>query len=127
MVATLERHGLVQKRLSTPDEVRPFRDGMGQLSVYELGGSMLGRAEFKPGWRWSQHVKPIAGTDSCQASHTGVVLAGKMCVRMDSGEEVTYEEGDVFYMQPGHDAWVVGNETCVMYDFTGAERYAKPH
>jgi quercetin dioxygenase-like cupin family protein len=71
-------------------------------------------------------VKPIAGTDSCQAAHTGVCVQGRMVVRMDDGTEVEYGPGDAFYMAPGHDAWIVGDEACILYDITGAGNYAKP-
>src|SRR5712692_4063566 len=69
MSATLEK-----KSLDKPDEVRPFKEGKGKVAVFTLGDHTMGRAEFEPGWRWSLHVKPIAGTDSCQAAHTGIIL-----------------------------------------------------
>ncbi len=122
MSATLEK-----KSLQTPDEVRPFKDGKGKLSVFTLGNQTMGRGEFEPGWRWSEHVKPIAGTDSCQAAHTGTILEGRMVVKMDDGSEMEYGPGDVFYMPPGHDAWVVGDQRCVLFDVTGVAKYAKPH
>jgi ketosteroid isomerase-like protein len=115
------------QRKDTPDEERMFLDGMGSLKVYKVGSSIVGRGTFKPGWRWSKHVKPIAGTESCQAAHTGIMLAGTLCVRMDDGEEVEYHAGDSFYMAPGHDAWVVGDETCDLLDFSGSANYAVPH
>jgi quercetin dioxygenase-like cupin family protein len=118
---------LERKPLSKPDEVRTFKEGKGELDVVTLGHTTMGRAVFEPGWRWSQHVKPIAGTDSCQAEHTGVCLEGRMVVKMDDGSEMEYGPGDAFYMPPGHDAWVVGNERCVMVDVTGVTQYAKPH
>lgn len=122
MSATLEK-----KSLDKPDEVRPFKDGKGKLSVFTIGNQTMGRGEFEPGWRWSEHVKPIAGTDSCQAAHTGTILEGRMVVKMDDGSEMEYGPGDVFYMPPGHDAWVVGNQRCVLLDVTGVAKYAKPH
>lgn len=122
MSATLEK-----KSLEKPDEVRPFKDGKGKLSVFTLGNQTMGRGEFEPGWRWSVHVKPIAGTDSCQAAHTGTILEGRMVVKMDDGSEMEYGPGDVFYMPPGHDAWVVGDQRCVLFDVTGVAKYAKPH
>ncbi|GAB3453507.1 cupin domain-containing protein [Massilia terrae] len=122
MSATLEK-----KSLEKPDEVRPFKDGKGKLSVFTLGNQTMGRGEFEPGWRWSQHVKPIAGTDSCQATHTGMILEGRMVVKMNDGSEMEYGPGDVFYMPPGHDAWVVGDQRCVLFDVTGVAKYAKPH
>jgi quercetin dioxygenase-like cupin family protein len=123
----IEMNHLERKPLSKPDEVRPFKEGKGELDVVTLGHTTMGRAVFEPGWRWSQHVKPIAGTDSCQAEHTGVCLEGRMIVKMDDGSQMEYGPGDAFYMPPGHDAWVVGNERCVMVDVTGVTQYAKPH
>lgn len=126
MSATLESKSLEKKSLDRPDEVRPFKDGKGKVAVFTLGNVTMGRAEFEPGWRWSQHVKPIAGTDSCQAAHTGLVFEGRMVVKMDDGSEMEFGPGDVFYMPPGHDAWVVGSERCVLLDVTGVAKYAKP-
>jgi quercetin dioxygenase-like cupin family protein len=117
---------LERKSLDKPDETRPFKDAKGKLDVVTVGSHTFGRGVFQPGWRWSQHVKPIAGTPSCQASHTGYVLEGRMVVKMDDGAEVEYGPGDAFYMPPGHDAWIVGDKPCVMIDFTGVAKYAKP-
>ena len=126
MGTTMERKALEKKSLQQPDEVREFKDGKGKVAVFTVGGQTLGRAEFEPGWRWSQHVKPMAGTDSCQASHTGMILEGRMVVKMDDGSQMEYGPGDVFYMPPGHDAWVVGNQRCVAFDMTGVANYANP-
>jgi quercetin dioxygenase-like cupin family protein len=126
MSATLERKSLEKKSIDKPDEIRPFRDGKGKMSVFMLGNQIMGRGEFEPGWRWSEHVKPIAGTDSCQAAHTGIILEGSMVVKMDSGDEMEYGPGDAFYMPPGHDAWIVGDKRCVLIDVTGVAKYAKP-
>lgn len=127
MTITAEKRTLEKKSLQQPDEVRPFKDGKGKMAVFSVGDHTVGRGEFEAGWRWSQHVKPLAGTDSCQAAHTGVILQGRMVVKMNDGTQVEYGPGDVFYMPPGHDAWVVGNERCVLLDFTGVAKYAKPH
>jgi quercetin dioxygenase-like cupin family protein len=123
-VTTVRR--LEQKRFESPEETRTFAEGMGHLDLVTVGGTQIGRGVFEPGWRWSSHVKPIAGTDSCQAAHTGVVVQGRMAVRMDDGAEVEYEPGDVFFMPSGHDAWIVGDDACVLYDVTGMGAYAKP-
>lgn len=116
---------LVRKSQASPDETRPFKDRKGKLDVFSLGDSTVGRGEFEPGWRWSLHVKPIAGTPSCQAAHTGCVLEGRMVVKMDDGSQTEYGPGDFFFMAPGHDAWVVGNKRCVLLDFTGVAKYAQ--
>ena len=105
---------LIRMSLDSPEEVRPFAGDSGQLELVNLAGGPVGRATFKPGWRWSEHVKPIAGTDSCQAAHTCYCLAGRMKVVMDDGEEMEYGPGDFAIMPPGHDAWIVGDEDCVV-------------
>ena len=116
--------GLVKKRFEAPEETRTFAAGMGRVDIVGVGGLSVGRGLFEPGWRWSEHVQPLAGTPSCQAAHTGYVLEGRMVVRMDDGEEVEYGPGDAFYMPPGHDAWIVGDEPCVLLDVTGMSNYA---
>ena len=118
-MATLEKHNF-----DAPHETRPFA-ARGHMDVVTLGGFSVGRGVFEPGWKWSVDVKPIAGTDSCMARHTGVCVAGAMVVHSDDGTEVTYSAGDAFVMEPGHDAWTVGDEDCVLYD-TSATGYAKP-
>jgi hypothetical protein len=115
---------LQKKRFEEPDETRPFTDGKGKLDLVTLGNTPIGLGRFEPGWRWSTNVKSIAGTDSCQALHTGYILAGHMTVRMDDGEEQAYGPGDAFLMPPGHDAWIVGDEPCELIDFTGMHSYA---
>jgi quercetin dioxygenase-like cupin family protein len=111
--------------LNSPDEVRTFEGGTGQVELVNTAGGAVGRATFQPGWKWSQHVKPIAQTDSCQAAHTGYVVSGRMMVVMDDGEEMEYGPGDFASMAPGHDAWIVGDEPCVVIDWEGFGDYAK--
>ena len=116
---------LERKSLDTPDEFRPFREDKGRAEIVAVGELILGRGIFEPGWVWSKHVQPIAGTGSCQAGHTGYVLEGRMVVKMDDGSEMEFGPGDAFYMPPGHDAWIVGDERCVLIDVTGFGKYAK--
>lgn len=79
-----------------------------------------------PGWRWSSDIAPIAGTASCQSRHLGYVISGAMQIRMDDGSELTVSAGDLFDLPPGHDAWVLGEEPCVMVDTSpDATRYAR--
>jgi quercetin dioxygenase-like cupin family protein len=118
--------GLIRMSLDAPEEVRPFVGDSGQVELVNLAAGPVGRATFKPGWRWSEHVKPIAGTDSCQAAHTGYFVSGRMKVVMDDGAEVEYGPGDFAIMPPGHDAWIVGDEDCVVIDWQGFADYAKP-
>jgi hypothetical protein len=118
--------GLEAKSFDRPDETRPFA-GHGHADVVTLGGSAVARGTFEPGWRWSVDVKPIAGTASCQASHAGYMVAGRMRVRMDDGTEAEAGPGEAVMIAPGHDAWVVGDEPCIFVDFgAGVARYAKP-
>jgi quercetin dioxygenase-like cupin family protein len=122
----VQMKALEKKSLDKPDETRDL-SGMGKVDIVSIGGSKATRSTFKPGWRWSEHVKPIVGGDSCQALHQGVVTAGHIRVRSNDGTEEEYKAGDVWVIQPGHDAWVVGNETVVAYDFSPtAADYAKP-
>ena len=112
------------KSFDAPDEVRPF-EGKGKADVLNVGGRVIGRGTFEPGWRWSANVKPIAGTDSCQVSHLGYCLSGRMKVIMDDGSEGECGPGDVVAIAPGHDAEVVGDEPCVFIDFGEFGEYAK--
>ena len=112
-----------KKSLGSPDEVRKFKNG--QIEVVNIGGGTVGKATFEPGWKWSNDVKPIAGTDLCQAPHFGYQVAGRMHVVMADGSEFESGPGDVIAIPPGHDAWIVGNEACVLIDWSGAANYAK--
>lgn len=113
-----------KRNIAEPDETRKFQ-AHGHMDVVTLGDFTLGKGTFEPGWQWSKDVKPIAGTDSCMTRHTGICLSGRMTVRSDDGTEATVEAGDVFVLEPRHDAWTVGDEPCVMFD-TGVAAYAKP-
>ncbi|HWI22562.1 MAG TPA: cupin domain-containing protein [Baekduia sp.] len=117
---------LQSKRFDSPDEVRPFQ-GHGHVDLVEMNTGSVGRGTFEPGWRWSTDVKPLAGTDSCQVDHVGYVVSGRMKVVMDDGDEREVGPGDVFHMPPGHDAWTLGDDACVLLDFGGLEGYARPN
>jgi uncharacterized cupin superfamily protein len=112
------------RNVETPHETRPFH-AHGHMDVVTLGDFTVGKGTFEPGWRWSEDVKPIARTESCEVLHTGYVLSGTMVIRMDDGTEHTISTGDVVRIEPGHDAWVVGEEPCVLID-TGVASYATP-
>lgn len=103
------------KSLDSPDETRSFENG--KVDVVQMGETTVGRSNFKPGWRWSNDVKPIAGTDSCQAHHVGYVLAGRLKVVHDDGTETELTAGSAYEIAPGHDAWVVGDEEYVGLEF----------
>ncbi|MBP1158094.1 quercetin dioxygenase-like cupin family protein [Rhodococcus sp. PvR044] len=117
--------GLVRKSFDSPEETRPFADGKGKIDLVDLAGGAVGRGVFEPGWKWSDHVKPIAKTDSCQAAHVGYCVSGRMVVVMDDGERQEFGPGDVMIAPPGHDAWVVGDEACILVDWQGFADYAK--
>lgn len=111
------------RNLDNPDETRKFNHG--EIGVVTVAGAVVGRAVFQPGWRWSEDVKPIAGTESCQAAHTGYIISGRMHVTMDDGAEGDLGPGDAFVISPGHDGWIVGDEACVALDWSAAEGFAK--
>ena len=111
------------KSFDSPDEVREFKAN-GRVELVNLSSGPVGRGTFEPGWKWSNDVRPLAGTDSCQVPHVGYVQSGRMTVRMDDGSEHEYGPGDAFNMPPGHDAWTVGDEACVLIDFGGLKGYA---
>ena len=106
-----------------PEEVREFPKG--RLELVTIGGATVGRAILQPGWRWSTSVKPIAGTQSCEAPHFQYHVSGVLKVVMDDGTELDCRPGDVSLLPSGHDAWVVGNEPVVVIDFQGMIDYAK--
>jgi quercetin dioxygenase-like cupin family protein len=116
---------LLRYNLGKPDETRPFEDGKGKLDLVNTDQGLIGKAVFEPGWQWSKHIKPIAKTESCQGAHMGYVLSGQMEIRMDDGKSETFGPGDVMIADPGHDAWVVGDEACVVVDWQGFADYAK--
>ena len=114
-----------RKNLDSPDETRTFENV--KAEVVTLGDFTASRLVLEPGWRWSENVKPIAGTDSCQVLHTGYHVSGRLHVRLDDGTEEEYGPGDAYVIPPGHDAWVVGDEPVVSVDMSSitAEQYAK--
>jgi hypothetical protein len=111
------------KSFGTPDDVREFPKGRVQL--VKIGGETVGRAVLEPGWKWSECVKPIAKTGSCQAPHFQYHVSGVLRVRMDDGTEIDCKAGDMSLLPPGHDAWVVGEEPVVVVDFQGMTKFAK--
>lgn len=117
---------LESKRFDNPDETRKFVEN-GHVDLVNVGGGVVGRATFEPGWKWSEHVKPMAGTETCQAPHLIYVISGRQKVVMDDGTELEIGPGDVTHIPPGHDGWTVGDEPCVALDFAGMAEYAKRH
>ena len=111
------------KSLSRPDEVRTFDNG--KLEIINIKGRTVGRATFQPGWRWSDSVKPLVNTKSCEAPHFQYHMSGTLRVKIDDGAERDFKAGDVSLLESGHDAWVVGNEPVVVVDFQGMLDYAR--
>lgn len=108
--------------LDEPDEVRTFP--LGRFEVYRIGPMTLGRATYEPGWRWSEHAGATTGERSCMVEHVGLVLSGQAVARMDDGTEKVMRAGELFYVPPGHDSWVVGDEPYVSLHIMGSEGYA---
>lgn len=111
------------KTFGTPDEVRVFEKG--KLELIRVGGGVVGLLTLQPGWKWSKHVKPIAGTQWCEAPHFQYHISGRIHILMADGTEVEAGPGDVTYLPAGHDAWVVGNDPVVVVDWYGASHYAE--
>jgi hypothetical protein len=106
-----------------PDEVREFPHG--RAEIVRLGGADIGRLVLEPGWRWSTDVKPVAGTELCQAPHMQYHVSGTLRLRMADGTEFEAGPGDLTSLPEGHDAWVIGNEPVVVVDWFGASNYAR--
>jgi quercetin dioxygenase-like cupin family protein len=114
---------VVLKRFEQAEEVRTFEKG--KFEVLHVGGMTIGRATYEPGWKWSVHVGKAAGAKSCMVEHVGLVVSGRATAAMDDGCVIEIKAGDVFYIAPGHDSWVVGDEPYVSLHFMGAEQYAQ--
>ena len=113
-----------KKSLDQADEIRTFP--LGRLELVTVNGVTFGRGVFQPGWRWSTSVKPLVKTTSCEAAHLQYQVSGRLHVVMDDGSEMDFGPGDVSWLPPGHDAWVVGDEPVVVIDISGMGEYAKP-
>ena len=122
-MATTTLEKIETKSMSRPDETRTFEKG--RVDLITMGETTFGRATLQPGWRWSACVKPLAQTESCEASHLSYHISGRLRVRMDDGSEQEFGPGDVSFVPPGHDAWVIGQEPAVIVDISGMREYAK--
>ena len=111
------------KTLRQPDETRPFEKGRAEL--VKIAGGVVGKLTFEPGWKWSEHVKPIANTELCEAPHFQYHVSGTLHIKNADGSEFDARPGDVTALPPGHDAWVVGDEPVVVVDWSGATNYAR--
>jgi hypothetical protein len=123
MHMTSTRQETEHRSFTSPDEVRSFENG--RAEIVKIGDSEIGRLIFFPGWRWSEHVKPIAGTELCEAPHFQYHVAGTLRIRMADGTEFDARPGDVTSLPSGHDAWVVGDQEVVLIDWFGASEYAR--
>ncbi len=113
----------MHKAFDSPDEVREFP--LGQAEILNIGGGEVGRYTVQPGWRWSEHIKPIAGTELCEAPHFQYHVAGTLRIREADGTEFEIGPGEISMLPPGHDAWVVGNDPVTVIDWGGAHVWAK--
>lgn len=116
---------LAVKNLDAPDAARDMDHGL--LEVVNLPGATIARATFQPGWRWSTHVGPVVGSESCQLAHTGYIVSGRFHVLMDDGREHDFGPGDAHVVAPGHDAWVVGDDPVVALDFSATSTALAGH
>jgi len=114
----------ILKRFEKPDETRTFPKG--KFEMIHLGGMTIGRATYEPGWRWSEHVGRSTGSRVCQVEHVGMVVSGRAAAAMEDGTVFEMKPGDLFYVPPGHDSWVVGDEPYVSIHMMGAGNYARP-
>jgi hypothetical protein len=111
------------KDFDKSDEVRAF--GHGRMELLHVAGGTVGRLILEPGWRWSADVKPVAGTEWCEAPHFQYLVSGRLHVVMKDGREFDLAPGSVSHLPAGHDAWVIGHEPVVLVDWHGATHYAK--
>ena len=114
---------VILKQFEQPDEIRNFDKG--KFEIVNIGGVTVGCATYQPGWKWSLHAGAATGSKSCSVEHVDMVVSGRATAAMDDGRIVEMKPGDIFYIAPGHDSWVVGDEPYVSLHFTGAGEYAK--
>lgn len=124
-IAEKHEHTTEHRTFREPDETREFPNG--RAEILHVTGDEVGRFTFQPGWRWSNDLKPLVGTASCEAPHFQYHLTGRLAIRMDDGTEFVAGPGDVTSLPKGHDAWVVGDEPVTVVDWYGATNYAKSH
>lgn len=112
----------ILKRFENADETRAFEKG--KFELISLGGMTIGRATYDPGWKWSSHVGKGLGKKTCDVEHVGIVVSGRAAVAMNDGRVIEMKPGDAFYIAPGHDSWVIGDEPYVSLHLMGAGDYA---
>jgi hypothetical protein len=116
--------GTPRRDMDTAQDVRTFPKG--HMDVVRMAGSTVGRATFEPGFRWSESIGPIVGTDTCRLPHIGYVISGRMMISPREAEAYEISTGDAIQISPDHDAWTLGEEPCVVLEVLSAERYGKP-
>jgi quercetin dioxygenase-like cupin family protein len=116
---------VILKRFELPDEIREFE--LGRFEVVHVGRMTIGLATYQPGWKWSEHVGRPLGEAYCEVEHVGMVVSGRATAAMRDGRVIEMCAGDIFYIPPGHDSWVVGDEPYVSLHFLGADQYAAGH
>jgi|SRR5581483_2339306 len=115
--------GVEHKNLNSPDETRtPDKT---RMEIAHIGGRQVARLTLQPGWKWSECIKPVVNTESCQAEHLGYVVSGRIHIAHDDGTTAEFGPGDAYLISPGHDAWVLGNEPLVGLEFSSAATFAK--
>ena len=113
---------VILKRFEDADETRHFEKG--KFEIVRIGTMTVGRATYEPGWKWSEQVGKSQGKSSCEVEHLGLVVSGRHMVAMDDGRRFEIKAGDVFFIPPGHDGWVLGDEPYVSLHLSGADEYA---
>jgi quercetin dioxygenase-like cupin family protein len=116
-------HDVILRRFDRPDETRTFAKG--KFELIRIGDMTIGRATYEPGWKWSVDVGASTGQRFCDVEHVGLVVSGKAVAAMQDGRITEMKAGDLFYIAPGHDSWVIGDEPYVSLHFMGAADYAK--
>ena len=114
---------VILKQFEHPDETLTFEKG--QFEIVHVGGMIIGRATYEPGWRWSEHIGKAKGEALCMVEHIGIVISGRSGLSMQDGSIREMKAGDIFYVAPGHDSWVIGDQPYVSLHLMGAEQYGK--
>ena len=115
--------GVEARSFDSPDETRTPEKT--KVELVKMGSTTAGRFTFEPGWKWSECIKPVAKTESCQARHVGVVQSGRLHIEHEDGSVAEVGPGETYVVEPGHDAWVVGDESFVTFEFESVDQYAK--
>jgi TusA-related sulfurtransferase/uncharacterized cupin superfamily protein len=113
----------VKANLNQPDETKVTPRA--KLQLVTMGDFAFGLRTLEPGWRWTTSMREIAKTETCEIRHIGYVISGRMGFSMNDGTELEVGPGEAFDVQPGHDAWTVGDVPVVFIDLIGAVERAR--